>query len=150
MAQAEITVQFLGTNKKNAKYGYIRSAEGENYGCLSEQLKQFSTGQIYTIQFHTNDKGYKEFDAIVGKPPVKQNIRPATNPQDSDRMATMGMVNAMLNGVCYGRPIAELLEIDPIEIAKLINLCNAGLERSIIKGKQAQTRDDLNDQIPFP
>jgi hypothetical protein len=149
MPDAEITVQYLGTNKKNPKFGYIKTAEEETYGCLSEQLKQFSTGQVYTIRYHVNDKGYNEFDAVLSKPPVKQNVRPATNPADSDRMATMGMVNAMLNGICYGRPLAELLEIDPIDIAKLIGLCNSGLERSIIKGKQVLRRDDLDDEIPL-
>jgi hypothetical protein len=149
MPDAEITVQFLGINKKAPRYGYIISAEGDTYGCSAEQTKQLSQGQIYTIRWHTNEKGYKEFDAVLSKPPVKQNIRPATNPADSDRMATMGMVNAMLNGICYGRPIAELLQMDPTDIAKLINLCNAGLERSIIKGKQVQRRDDLDDEIPY-
>lgn len=150
MAQAEITIKYLGTNKKNATYGYIVSSEGDTYGCKADQLKQFSTGQIYTIQFHTNEKGYKEFDTITGKPPVKQNVRPATPEHESDRMGTMGMVNAILSGIFYGRPLSEAAEIDPIELAKLIGVCHAGLMRSVLKGKQAQHRDDFQDEIPYP
>lgn len=153
MPQAEITIKFLGTNKKNAKYGFIVSSEGDTYGCMAEHLKQFSTGQIYTIQYHVNDRGYKEFDAITSKPLVKQNIRPATPEHESDRMGTMGMVNGVLNGWSYGRPlheIVELLEKNPDLTARLIGALHESLMRSVIKGKQVQHRDDLNDEIPFP
>lgn len=149
--QTDITVQYLGQNKKNPNYGYIKTAEGDTYGCAAGALSQFSTGEVCTIQFHTNAKGYKELDGkISSKQPAKQNVRPATNPADSDRMATMGMVNQVLGAVFAGQALTDVLAYPPGAIAQLIDKLSDEVHRSKLHGKQVQHRDDMNDEIPFP
>ncbi len=88
MPQQDITIQYLGLNKKNPKYAYIKSAEGDSYGCSPEQLKQFSTGEVCNISYQINQKGFKDFLAknnTKGAPQgiSKTNARPRMDPADA-------------------------------------------------------------------
>jgi len=156
MAQADITIKHTGLNEKSrGKYGFIVSSEGDTYGCLGTQLQQFKTGNGYRIQFHVNDKGYKEFDSIIKQLtgaeaplPPKRNERPRTNLEDSDRMGTMGMTQNVLQGMAYACPnIDEFIERHRGKIGKLIDFLNDELHSTKMHGAQVQSRDDLQDKI---
>jgi len=158
MAQADIYIKHLGSNEKSrGKFGFIVSSEGDTYGCLGTQLSQFKTGNGYRIQFHVNDKGYKEFDSIIKQLtgaeaplPPKHNERPPTNRRDSDRMGTMGMVNGVLQGMAYARPdIDEFIANHKGKVSKLIDFLNDELHATKMHGREVQTRDDLQDEIPL-
>jgi len=158
MAQADITIKHLGENEKSkGKYGFIVSSEGDTYGCLGTQLQQFKKGNGYRIQFHVNDKGYKEFDSIIKQLtgaeaplPPKRNERPAANLEDSDRMGTMGMVNNVLQGMAYACPnIDEFIERNRGKVSNLIDFLNDELHGTKMHGAQVQKRDDINDSLKF-
>lgn len=147
MPTADVTIQWVNAVKPGKKYGSVKTSEGQIYAVPPALLREFGQGEVCKIEFGVWDSGGMHITKKIssetypaGQMP-KQNIRPATNPADSDRMATMGMVN---NFIACGR-----VALDVDEIARAIDVCNDGLNRSVIKGKQTQRRDDLQDEIPY-
>ena len=144
MPDAEITVKYLGTNKKNSSFGFIVASEGDTYGCKADQLKQFSTGQVHKIRYHVNEKGYKEFDAILTAPTVKQNLRPVTAPREAKQIGMLAIAK-LVEPIPYQTKQAEMTDI----MTKIL-LCAENAYDRVMAGPQQQSRDDMNDAIPFP
>ncbi len=142
MPQQDITVQYLGLNKKNPKYAYIKSAEGDSYGCNPEQLKQFSTGEVCNISYQINQKGFKDFLAknnTKGAPQgiSKTNARPRMDPADARGAFITVILEAFVK--------AGKVPLDATAIGRARQEIGAGYDQS----HNPQQRDDMNDEIPY-
>jgi hypothetical protein len=144
----EITVNKIG-QKAGKKNAWLLTEDEVFYGLPPAMMKEFSLGETCKVEITRSPSktGGADFLNIVKKiwngqqNPIKQQVRPATNPVDSDRMATMGMVNAFI--------AVGAVALDAEEIGNAINVVRAGLHRSAISGAQVQRRDDFDDSIEF-
>lgn len=130
-----------------AELGFISLQRG--------QVKNFQENHVYEVGY--TEKGEYKNDGTFLKDlakeisPPKQYTRAPTNPLDSDRMGTMGMVNPILNGIAYGRQLNEIIEYLKThkgEVATLIDLLHDELHRTKMHGAQVQRRDDMDDEMP--
>lgn len=145
MPTQDITVQYVNAVKPGKKYGSIKTSEGQIFACPPALLNHFGQGEVCTIEYGTWDSGgmhiTKKIASSNPPPQPKQFVRPATNPADSDRMATMGMVN---NFIATGQ-----VALDADTIGRAIDICSDGLHRSKLHGRQTQSADDLDDELPY-
>ena len=155
----EVTVQDILYPDRKIPFYRIKTVE-QGFISLTgaDQAKRFEKNNCYEVQCAITDKGYKNDGMFVRKlgdteaKPPKQYTRPPTNPVDSDRMGTMGMVNGILSGWAQGRPLDEILQVlqnSKGKIAKIIDHLNDELHMTKIHGVEVQRRDDLNDEIPY-
>ena len=151
----ELFVKEVYDAKEGKKFGAIITTERGRINVPKAMVKDFyrTKGTVIKVDLATGEarNGFPPFVHITAKRPAplevpKDYVRPATNPQDSDRMATMGMVNATLHAA--GLTLSEFLTLPKGMLAKVIDRCSDELHMSRLHGQQAQRRDDMNDELP--
>src|SRR5690242_2949452 len=81
MTTAQVTVQYVNQPNKNPKYGSIKTAELGYVSVPAENLNQFSQGEVCTINYSTNPKGYhnlnQKVSAATPAPAMNGHAQPA-------------------------------------------------------------------------
>lgn len=130
-------------------------SEENKYGRVSGPVSLYDKireNTTYRIKYHKTDEGYLNLDTLFTDTARKApaSTRPETPQKDSDRMGTMGMVNATLMGLAYACPnIDEFIDRNKGKVRVLIDFFSDELHATRMHGEEVQTSNDLNDQINF-
>ncbi len=142
--QQEVTIQYVNLVKPGKKFGSIKTSEGQIFACPPDLLNQFSVGEVCKIDYGTWDSGgfhiVKKVQAVAA-PPLKQNIRPSVAPREGRQIFVAAILKEFIS--------KGDVPLDPDAIAGAIGICCEGYDRSKLSGAQAQTRDDLEDSVPY-
>ena len=145
--KAEITVQFVNPPKPGKKWGSIKDTKGAYYGGPPAILAKFQPGETCEIEYTLGgtDGTLKAIKQKVEIPqvlqrPVAPMPRAPTNPKDSVRMGTMGMVNAL---IASGQ---VPMQRDAIKSA--IKLCRDAYNDEWGTPEMLLSANEFNDEIP--
>ena len=156
---AEITVQKLYINDKGpckiidetgkewkfwkpGKFGGIdpdRFEEGAAYK-IGYEIKPYNGKDEFYIKHLVDGQSRPAVPKVLHKP-HKPEPRPPTNPIDGERMGTMGMVNAFIQGGGVD------LQRDAIKAA--ISTCRAAYNDIWGSPKKQEVDAEFNDEIPY-
>jgi hypothetical protein len=141
----ELTIQFVNPPKEGSKWGSIKSSEGIFYGGPPALLRQFTAGEVCTIEFSKSANGlYNNIVKKIGasKPaPLSPPPRQRTHPNDQ----TSIFVTALLGHFIHTGKVA--LQEDMI--AEAADMILRAYRKCSLGGLQVQTRDDMDDSIGF-
>lgn len=125
--------------------GAIKSGN-DKYQVAETMLNQFRDGESCDIEFKTfGDKenpGREVVKKIGGMEPQqpKQFTRPATAPREAEQIFVVALLKEYIG--------AGMIPADTESVVKAVQKLRAAYSQTF-GGVQAQTRDDLNDQVPF-
>lgn len=149
--RAEVTVTKVWPPKGNFfAFNCAELVTDENrYGRVSAPVavyKKIKEKGVYEIAYHKTDEGYLNFDTLITdlakSDPPKQVTRASTSSSDALHIFVNGKLTAFIE--------AGEVKLALTEIVEAIDLLVEAYQRSRLAGNKAQTRDDLNDEIPFP
>ena len=141
----ELTVQYVNPPKGEQKWGNIKSSEGIYYGGPPALLRQFTAGEVCTIEFSKSSNGlYNNIVKKIGASkaaPLSPPPRQRTHPNDQSHI----FVTALLGHFVH----AGKVSLNEDMIAEAADMILRAYRKCSLGGLQAQTRDDMDDSIGF-
>ncbi len=140
---AEITVQYNNPPKEGKKWGSIKASDGTVYFGPPSTLSQFRAGETCRLEWEEFGEGGKKIKRKIESPHAvvpKQNVRPAAAPRESEQMFVVALLKEYIG--------AGMVALDTQVVVEAVRKLRAA-HAMTFGGTQAQTRDDLDDQIPF-
>jgi hypothetical protein len=142
---AEITVQKVWPPGEGKKWGNVVSAEGAKYFGPPALCNQFAPGEVAKLEwepFGTDGTGKKIvrkiFNGAAATP--KQFTRPSTSSRDSEQIFVTALLKEYI--------AAGMVALDTGTIVEATKKIRAAYAMTF-GGVQAQSRDDMDDEIPF-
>ena len=143
---ADITVAYINPPKEGKVWGNIKDTANNIYYGPPEKLAMFKPGETCKMEYTLSKDGkFKNIGHKVGIPAVLQKpVAPAprapTNPTDSLRMGTMGMVNAFIH--------SGQVPMQRDAIKSTIKMCMEAYNDEWGTPAMNESKHEFNDEIP--
>ena len=143
----ELTVMFVNPPGEGKKWGNIKSSEGIYYGGPPALLRQFTAGEVCTIEFSKSNNGLynnivKKIGAAGNRPaPLSPPPRQRTHPNDQEAIFTTALLGHFID--------AGKIALNEDMIKEAADMILRAFRQCSLGGQQVQTRDDMDDSIGF-
>jgi len=148
MATAQIVAQYVNQPQAGKKQGTIKTPDGVYYGVAPAMLPQFQPGGTYAIEYETRTWQGKEYYTIRSATAVAA-IPPGSGPAGKNQvgMKDPEIAQQVFVGICI-KALGSQIQLSEEALDQAVAMFRNVWNRHWAAG-QKQSRDDMNDEIPF-